>query len=383
MTTQPFSFESHLSVQFGAGSIEALKKLRALKSATRIALVTDSGVRAAGLVDKVAEAIGDKLAFIDDGVVPDADTVHIDALAARVSSEGVDALVALGGGSVIDSVKAVAAVVKKGAPIASLAGIATIRAPLMPIVAIPTTSGTGAEATQFVVVKDHARGEKVILMDQSLVPAASLLDPTLLTGLPRAITAATGVDALTHAVEALASRMANPLGDAYALEAIRILIDDAALARSLDAPDDVAARGAMLSAAHLAGHAISTSMLGACHAFAHAVGAMKGVAHGLANGLFLVPVMRLNIEKSAGRYARIGRMLGGTGDARALAEHAIARVEEVVHTVAGIPTALTVVGVQESDLDALTALVMRDPDLATNPVRIDDARARLVLAERM
>lgn len=289
MTTQPFSFESHTSVQFGPGSIDALQKLRVLKGATKIAVVTDKGVRAAGILDKVTSVLGARVAFVDDGVVPDADTAHIDALAERVKREGIEALVALGGGSVIDSVKAVAAVVKKGAPIASLAGMATIRAGLMPIVAIPTTSGTGAEATQFVVVKDHAKGEKVILMDQSLVPAASILDPNLLVGLPRTITAATGVDALTHAAEALASRMANPLGDAYALEAIRILLDEGALARCLSTPDDLAARGAMLSAAHLAGHAISTSMLGACHAFAHAVGALKGVPHGVANGIFLVP----------------------------------------------------------------------------------------------
>jgi len=378
-----FSFECHTSVQSGPGSVAALAKLRALKPTTKLALVTDKGVAAAGIVDTVRAALGDKVLFVDDGVVPDADTAHIAALAARVSKEGVDGLVAVGGGSVIDTAKAVAAVVKKGAPIASLAGMATIRSALMPVVAVPTTAGTGAEATQFVVVKDHQKGEKVILMDQSLVPAGAILDPALTVGLPRAITAATATDALTHAVEALASRMANPIGDAFALEAIRVLVDEGAAARALEKPDDVAARASTLTAAHLAGHAISTSMLGACHAFAHAIGALKGVPHGVANGLFLVPVMRLNVEKAARRYARIGRAVGGSGDERALAEHAIARVEETVHGVCGIPTTLRAVGATENDVDALVKLVMADPDLTTNPVRVDEARAREILLARM
>jgi alcohol dehydrogenase class IV len=180
------------------------------------------------------------------------------------------------------------------------------------------------------------------------------------------------VDALTHAVEAIASRMRHPFGNALATEAARIILADDGLARCLEEPDDLAARGRMLTAAALAGQAINSCMLGACHAFAHALGAHKGVPHGVANGVFLVPTMKLNREKARSVYARLGAALGGTGDEPALAGFAMARVEDLVHDVAGIPRKLSELGVEESDLERLTELVMTDADLATNPVQITE-----------
>lgn len=380
----PFQHSATGAVAYGPGIAQALGNQRVLKKLGRVALVTDQGVRGAGLTDRVLPGLGDKVAFIDDEVVPDASCAHIDALAARMASEGVEGVVALGGGSVIDTAKAAAAAVAKGCKIAELEGFATVRTRLMPVVAVPTTAGTGAESTQFVVVKDLSSGKKIILADTSLVPALGVLDPELVEKLPRPITAASGVDALTHAVEALVSRMANPIGDAWALSAIRMILAEGALERCLEEPGDVEARGQMLIAANLAGQAINTSMLGACHAFAHALGAMRGVPHGVANGMFLVATMRLNLEKARGRYALMGRALGGTGTDQALAELAVDRVEQLVHGKAGIPRRLSEVGVAEADLDVLTGLVLADPDLGTNPVQLSEpGQVRAVLTAQL
>lgn len=380
----PFSHVSPGTVAFGPGLSASLAEQRPLRKAARVLVVTDAGVRDAGLLERVTKGLGDKVALVDDTVRPDGDAEHVNVLAGRAKEAGVDAIVALGGGSVLDTAKSVAALLAKGGRIQDLEGIATVRAKLLPLVAVPTTAGTGAEATQFVVIADRQAQKKIILSDTSLVPALAVLDPELVVGLPRAVTAATGVDALTHAVEAIGSRMRNPFGTALALEAARTIVADDGLARCLAEPSDLAARARLLTAACLAGQAISTSMLGACHAFAHGLGAAKGVPHGVANGLFLVPVMRLNLEKARPAYAQLGLALGGQGDETALAEHAISCVEQLVHDVAEVPRRLSAVGVTEADLPALTELVMADPDLATNPVQITEAaRVEEVLRARL
>jgi alcohol dehydrogenase class IV len=369
----PFQFSPTGSVVFGPGSAGALGKQRALKRAERVLVITDAGVKAAGLLEVVVAGLCDKVALIDEGVVPDGDAAHIEALAERARNEGIDALVALGGGSVMDTAKGVAVLLAKGGRLREHEGYATVRAPLPPLVCVPTTAGTGSESTQFIVVADRELGRKLILTDGNLVPALGVLDPTLLVGLPRAVTAATGTDALAHAIEALGSRMRNPVGTALAIEAARALAADDGLLRCLEEPGDVLARGRVLVAANLAGQAISMNMLGACHAFAHALGALKGVPHGVANGLFLVPVMRMNLEKARPAYAHLGQALGGQGSEVALAEHAIAAVERLVHEVAGVPRRLADVGVSTGDVERLVELTMADPDLATNPVPFGDA----------
>jgi alcohol dehydrogenase len=215
-------------------------------------------------------------------------------------------------------------------------------------------------------------------MDLNLLPAQSYLDPELLVGLPRAVTAATGVDAITHAVESMGSQMRNPIASALAAEAVRLLVAEKALERALDKPDDLEARGACLVAAHLAGQAISSAMLGACHAFAHALGAHKGVPHGVANGVFLVPVMRANAEKARSAYNQLASALGLSGAAAA-----IDAIERVVHEVAGIPKSLSQLGVGDADLPELVRLTLADGDLATNPVPFDEDAVRALLAARM
>ena len=369
MRIKPFMHAPSGSVTFAAGASQQAGAQGPLKKAQRVAVVTDKGVAAAGVLGRVVEPLGAKVAFVDDGVIPDADCAHIDALAAKMKEANVDVILAVGGGSVIDTAKCAAAVLAKGKPIAELEGMATVRTKLAPLVCVPTTAGTGSEATQFAVVKDRVEGRKRILMDTSLVPAHSILEPELLVGLPREITAATGVDALAHAIEAMASRMWNPIATSLATNAVLLLRDS--FARSLSHGDDVEARAGCLVAANMAGQAISSAMLGACHAFAHALGALKGVPHGVANGVFLVPVMKVNAGPA---YAFLSALLQ---------QDAIEFVETLVHEVARIPTRLRDVGVVEGDVDALVRLTMADADLATNPVALDEEAIRRIIRERL
>ncbi len=377
---RPFQHTPSSPVVFGAGCSAGIVDKTLLKRASKILVVTDRGVVAAGLLDPIVKALGDRLhPAIDDAVVPDGDCAHVDVVAARAKAAGVDAVLALGGGSVMDSAKGICMAMAKGVPVSTLEGVATLRTKLAPLVCVPTTTGTGSEATQFAVLMDRQAGKKRIYVDQNLVPALALLDPALVVGLPASVTCATAVDALTHALEALASKMRNPLATAQALEAVRLLIPSGALARSLAKPDDVDARGDCMVAAHLAGRAVSSAMLGACHALAHVLGARCAVPHGVANGLFLVPVLRHNASKSIGAYQRLAQTVNAVD-----VDGAIAVVDEFVHGVAGIPRRLRDVapGLAQEELPLLAKAAFVDPDLPTNPAVLDEAGLLTILRQR-
>jgi alcohol dehydrogenase class IV len=386
-TFRPFQHTPAGPSIFGPGVVGTLADKTLLKKAQKVVVVTDAGVRAAGLLEAILAPFGERIAFVIDDVVPDADCAHVDDSAARVRAAGGDAVLAVGGGSVMDTAKGIVAALVKNAPIASLEGFATIRAKTLPLVCVPTTAGTGSEATQFAVLKDRAAGRKRIYVDASLVPALAVLDPTLVIGLPRAVTVATAVDALTHALEAIGSKMRNPMGTALATEACRLLLVEKALQRSLDRPDDVDARGACLIAAHLSGQAVSTAMLGACHALAHATGAHTGLPHGVANGLFVVDVLQANAARATPAYATLARALGlgsFTDDAERLVAALIAVVDDFVFGTAGLPRRLrdAAPSLSMDALPSLASAAAADPDLPTNPVAFDEPALLAMLQRR-
>ncbi len=382
-TSRPFSHTPAGAVVGGAGLASTAGEKTLLKKYQRVAVVTDKRVHAAGLVDGLLASLGTRVAMLIDDVVADGDCAAVESMAALARECDVDAVVAIGGGSVIDTAKGLLAVLATNKHLAALEGYQQIRATLLPLVAIPTTAGTGAEATQFCVLKDLASGNKRIFVDPCLIPTLAILDPTLLVGLPEHVTRATAVDGLTHAIEAIASKLAHPIGTALATEAARRLLVDGCLQRSLHNPGDLDARADSLMAAHLAGHAVNTCMLGACHALAHVVGAVTGIAHGVANGLFLVDIMRENAVKAGPAYARLAQSLNimSAGDDVAAL---IAVVDDFVHGTAGIPRRLRDAAptLREADLPALAKAALLDPDLPTNPVRFDEALLLSVLQKR-
>ncbi len=380
---RPFQHSTSSPIVFGAGVSSTIADKTFLKKHARIAVITDAGVVRAGLLDAIVKPFGARIAFVDDAVVQDADCAHVDATAARAREMNVDAVLAIGGGSVMDSAKGICMALAKGASVTTFEGIGTVRMKTVPLVCVPTTAGTGAEATQFAVLKDRVIKKKRIYADTNLVPTLAVLDPALAVGLPPSVTCATAVDALTHAVEALGSKMRNPVGTALALEAVRLLIVERALQRSLDNPADLDARGDCMIAANLAGQAVTTSMLGACHALAHVVGARCGVPHGVANGLFLVDVMKANAVKAREPYLRLARALdvqAAGDDVDAL----IAVIDGFIHDTAGLPRHLRDVapGLAEDELPLLAKEALADPDLPTNPASLDEAALLTILRER-
>ena len=367
---RPYTFQMPSHIQAGEGQSEQLNQHPILQQHHRIALITDSGLQHTPYFETVTSGLGDHVIFVDSDTIPDSDVVHINALAQRVVAEKIDLLIAIGGGSVMDTAKCVAVVATKGGRIEAHEGYQRIKTPLMPLLCIPTTAGTCAESNQFAVIKDHVANKKLVYVDEALIPSACILDPLWLQSLPRSVKLATGIDALTHAVEAVASKVCNPYGEAWALRAIEMIVSQGALIRLMRDPNDKDAAFQMMTAAHLAGQAISTCMLGACHAMAHALGALHGTSHGIANGLCLATVMKLNAQKAQAAYAQIGWTLGGHGDAATLSQYAIERISSFIHEEIGVPKKLSEIGVNETHIPELAAAAFADMDLMTNPVRI-------------
>ena len=345
-----FNYFQPTRVVFGAGSVKDAGLECKRLGITRAVIVTDRVLReTSDAVQRVEAALGARLAGVFDGALPDAPATAIDAGADFARALGCDGLVSVGGGSAIDTAKGMAIVLTEGGRIRDHQGSQRLTRRQTPHLAIPTTAGTGSEVTMFAVVSDPEAREKLHFSDDHILPDAALLDPALTVKLPPRLTAATGMDALTHAIEAFTSLARNPLTDGVALHAIRLIAQW--LPRAVEHGDDLVARGQMMLAANLAGVAFNSSGVGLAHAMAHVIGARHHVHHGTANAIVLPHAMRFNADELEGRIAEIGRALGvdpRTCDADTC-ELAAKKVAELVARV-GLPTRLRDAGVPESDL---------------------------------
>jgi alcohol dehydrogenase len=279
----PAYYEYGCRVQIVAGHdvLEQIPGLLARLGATRPLIVTDQGVAGAGLVELVVGAIGPQVEIggIEDDVPADAPLETVARIAAVCRQKGCDALIALGGGSVLDTAKGVNILVSENSgDLKRFCGSGAVKRRLRPLVAVPTTSGTGSETTLAAVIKDDASHRKMTIGSPFLVPDAAVLDSRLTLTLPPAITAATAMDALTHAVEAYTCLAKNPLSDVGTLSAIRLISRH--LPQVMATPDDREARLALAIAATVAGMSFGNSLPGMVHTLGHAVGAVCGVPHG-------------------------------------------------------------------------------------------------------
>jgi len=282
--------------------------------ATRAVMFTDKGLVKAGVADLVAAELQDsslKLLGIFDDIVQDARIDNINQGAEFYRSKGADCLIAVGGGSVLDTSKAINILIGDGTedfqPLAEQAGLWEGAEPLPPHVAFPTTAGTGSEVTTAIVVLDVNARIKLQITHPYNADIA-MLDPELTVKLPPKITAFTGMDALTHAIEGVTSTGAEPISDALGLHAIRLIFRYLPVA--VQEPDNIEARGNMLIASTMAGMCFGNTMTGAVHATAHALGAHFGIPHGLANAIMLPVVMDLNAEEAAERYVLVADAMG-------------------------------------------------------------------------
>ena len=352
--------------------------------ARRVMLVTDMGVRRAGLLDPVLaslEASGFAVTVFDQ-VVADPPEAIVHACAAQARTAGVDIVVGLGGGSSLDIAKLCAVLVGSDQPLAEMYGIGKVSGARLPLVLIPTTAGTGSEVTNISII---TTGEttKMGVVSPQLFGDLALLDAELTLGLPVLHTAATGIDAMVHAIEAYTSKFKkNPLSDALAREALRLLGGN--LIAACQNGKDRAAREAMLLGATLAGQAFANSPVAAVHALAYPLGGHYHVPHGLSNALMLGPVLRYNMAVAAPLYAELSDvLLGGRPgrDATARSQDFVAEMERLMNE-SGAPRKLRDVGVTDNSLAMLATDAMKQMRLlVNNPVEVTEADALTLYRE--
>ena len=307
----------------------------------RVLVVTDAVLVKLGLVEPLRQVLlaqGIDVA-VHDGITPDPTYPVLQAGYEAVRAHRSDAILAVGGGSVIDAAKVIGAMVVSGKSPAKLIGMLKVGKPMLPLFAIPTTAGTGSEVTVAAVVTDPALHVKSAVIDPKLVPMAAALDPLLMRGMPKSITAATGMDALTHAVEAYTNRWPHADTEQHCVAAVRMIFGN--LRRAYDDGNDMAAREAMALASFYAGLAFTKAYVGYVHAFSHKLGGMYGVPHGLANAITLPYVLDFIKDSPLARerLAQLAVVIGAgdTGDAEdVLAQRFIERVRELNRAV-GIP----------------------------------------------
>jgi alcohol dehydrogenase len=369
-----FVFMNTTRIAFGTGVHRDAKiEVNAL-GCERAVVVTDSALAAnTDIPGRIVEALGTACAGVFDEVEPDSGVDIVNRGAELARGWGADSIVSVGGGSAMDTAKGMAILLKEGGQLRDYEGFQVLDRPQTPHVAIPTTAGTGSEVTYVAVIKDHEAQQKLLFADNNIIPSTALLDPELTVGLPPGLTAATGMDAMSHAIESLHSMQATPMTDGLALHAIRLIRDH--LPQAVEHPEDLTSRGQMLIAASLAGTAFSNAQVGLVHAMAHTVGARYGVHHGLANSILMPHVIRFNATEVAHCYrpaaAALGHDVQGLSDEEC-AEVTAASLYELAARV-GLPQHLSQEGVPGDALEDLAEGTLFDGAIVYNGRMVMDA----------
>ena len=356
-------------VVFGLGSLGEAGFAAARLGARRPMVVTDPGIIEAGWCDELlGHLAGSRLTpVVWSDVTPNPKDHEIHAAYERYVEEGCDVLVALGGGSCIDAAKGVAILSGNGGRILEYGGVDLVAKPIPPLLMIPSTSGTGADVSQFCIVTDTARSVKITIMGRALVPDISITDPRLLMTMPEWLNAATGLDALTHGIESFVSLAHNPLADIHALNAVGLVCQN--LRTTILRPAEEDARSKMAQASLNAGLAFTNAILGATHAMSHQVGGLLDAPHGVVNGVLLPHVIRYNAQESPDRFVDLARSAGLPVDgvpADVAAEMLAVHVRQLADDV-GVPRGLRELGVDETAVPRLALNTLDDACLTTNP----------------
>ena len=390
MTNQYYEFFCPVKVIAGKAALEHIPYELTGLGAKRPMIVTDKGVRAAGLLDPViaaCEESGLEIISIYDNVPPDSSTGVVRDIAGIYRSEKCDSIIAVGGGSAIDTAKAVNILVSEGGDdIAAYSGAGVIKHPLKPFLVVPTTAGTGSEVTSVAVITDTAKSVKLPFTSSFLLPNAAVIDPRMTLTLPPHITAATAMDAMTHATEAFTCMAKNPLSDAYATAAIKKI--STSLLQVMDNPKDSDGRLELAQASTMAGIAFSNSMVGLVHALGHATGAICHLPHGLCMSLYLPYVLEFNLESIRAPLGELLLYLEGPevysatpASRRAEASiSALRKLRDELHKRCKLPRTLKETdAVKEHQLDTIAELAMDDGAMMFNPkeVSLEDAKSVL------
>lgn len=338
----------------------------------RVMIVTDPGIVATGMIDKLTALLSGAgvAATVFDGIEPDPRLEIACRAADALKESGAELVIGIGGGSAIDIAKVAAVLAANDGEITSFFGIDLVPRPGLPLLVIPTTAGTGSEVTPIAILSDDDEKLKKGIVSPYLFPTVALLDPELTVGLPPRVTAATGMDALIHAIEAYTSNNAEPLTDMLACRAMELLYGS--IRRAFRDGSDLVARGSMLEGSMLAGMAFANAGVTAVHAFAYPIGAEFHIPHGIANAIMLTPVMEFNMVARPERFAVIAAIFGQDVAGCTPIEGA-GRAIEAMRILAAdleLPKRLSEYGVKEEDLDGLAAGVMKVTRLLANNPRV-------------
>lgn len=364
-------FQTTPRIIMGPGAIQRIGEEARRLGASKVLVVTDKGIMDVGLIQPVEVSLKRAhLRFmVFDGVEPDPRYETVEQCLERIQGKGVDCIIGVGGGSPIDIAKTVAIMVTNRGRIADYFGVDLVPKPGLPTIMVPTTAGTGSEVTPIAILSDEEERLKRGVVSPFLFPSVALLDPELTLGLPPHITAATGMDALIHAIEAYTSVNATEITDMLACRAIKLIYGNIRTVYARG--DNLEARSAMMEGSLLAGMAFANAGVTAVHAFAYPIGAEFHIPHGVANTLMFPAVMEFNMLGNLEKFAHIATLFGE--DVEGLSDRAAAhRAVEAVRVLAkdlNVPQRLGEFGVREEDVPRLAAGVMKVTRLLANNPR--------------
>jgi alcohol dehydrogenase len=353
----------------GQGSVNEVGNHIKSLGGNKVLIVTDEMLAKFGMAEKVKGILLEAGLEVEifDGAVPNPTDVNVEDAFAMWTKHSCDSIVSLGGGSSHDCAKGLGLVAANGGNIRDYEGVNKSTKTFPPFVAVNTTAGTASEMTRFCIITNTSRKVKMAIVDWRVTPNVSINDPELMVGMPPALTAATGMDALTHAIEAYVSTAATPLTDSAALMAIKLVAKY--LPKAVANGTDMVAREKMAYAQFLGGMAFNNASLGYVHAMAHQLGGFYNLPHGVCNAILLPVVSRFNILASAERFQDIAIAMGenvtglSVNDAAQVAIDAIVKLSKSV----GIPSGLTALGVKEEDFEVMATNAKADACQFTNP----------------
>lgn len=362
---------------FGAGARKELPAVVERMGFKKALVVTDKGLVKFGvckMVTDVMDAAG--IAYeIYDEVVPNPTVTNVKNGVAAFAKAGADFLVAIGGGSSMDTAKGIGIVTNNPefSDVVSLEGVAPTKKKTVPIIAFPTTAGTAAETTINYVIIDEEKHKKMVCVDPNDIPCCSIIDAELMYTLPKATTAATGLDALTHAIEGYITKAAWELSDMFEIEAIRMI--NKYLRLAVFDPENPVGREGMALAQYVAGMAFSNVGLGVVHGMAHPMGSLHNIPHGVANALLLPTIMEFNAPVCREKYVEIAKAMGAYKEGMTQIEAAQAACDAVraLAVEVGIPQHLSEIGIYEKDIDALADQAIADVCTPGNPRKVTRA----------
>lgn len=370
---------------FGVGARRRVSHYARHMMARRVLIVTDPGVIASGWLSDVQTALSEdgieSIVFKD--LSPNPKDHEVMAGAVLYARERCDVIIAIGGGSAIDCAKGIGIVHANQCEISAFEGVDQVNVPGPPLICIPTTAGTAADISQFCIIVNSDERYKMAIISKTVVPDVALIDPETTLSMDSYLTACTGLDALTHAIEAYVSTASSPVVDVHALAAITLIWNN--IAQAVSVPDDLSARENMLLGSLQAGLAFSNASLGAVHALAHSLGGYLDMPHGECNALLLEHVIRFNFEASPDRYSRIADSMGL--DTRGMSERE--RMKLITEALGdmrkkiGITDGLASRGVRASEISALAKHAVKDACVVTNPRYVGIADAEAIYGEAL